>query len=300
MRLRLLSFFLLSVITFSACQSDHSRASNSEQHPTAPLVMARITSPELNEISGMVASRQNAKIFWVHNDSGDEARLFALAEDGSLVTTVKLKGITAIDWEDITTFKDSVTNKWFLFIADIGDNRARRDIKTIYRIVEPKLDRQHSPKTMTIEQITAIRFRYPDGARDAETLMADPLTGDLYIVSKRENQVSVYLLPFPQSTEQVLTATFVTKLPVTQITAGDISADGQHIILKNYEQIFYWKRKKGATLAPTFAPFPQFLYYVREPQGEALCFAPENNGYFTISEMADKNYTVLYFYPHSF
>ena len=32
----------------------------------------------LDEISGLVVSRQNAGVLWVHNDSGDSARVFAM------------------------------------------------------------------------------------------------------------------------------------------------------------------------------------------------------------------------------
>ena len=32
----------------------------------------------LSECSGLVASRNNVNVLWVHNDSGDSARLFAL------------------------------------------------------------------------------------------------------------------------------------------------------------------------------------------------------------------------------
>ena len=45
-----------------------------------------VTHPPLEEMSGIVPSRRYPGIFWVHNDSGDEARLFAIRADGSVTT----------------------------------------------------------------------------------------------------------------------------------------------------------------------------------------------------------------------
>ncbi|HNT88181.1 MAG TPA: WD40 repeat domain-containing protein, partial [Candidatus Hydrogenedentes bacterium] len=38
--------------------------------------------PALTEISGLLDSRQNPGVFWVHNDSGDAPRLYALSHTG--------------------------------------------------------------------------------------------------------------------------------------------------------------------------------------------------------------------------
>jgi hypothetical protein len=41
-------------------------------------------------------------------------------------------------------------------------------------------------------------FQYPDGSRDAETLLLDPLTKDIYVISKREfEDIRVYRAPYP-------------------------------------------------------------------------------------------------------
>ncbi len=46
---------------------------------------ATVTHPPLNEISGIARSRAYPGIWWVHNDSGDEPRLFAIDAGGGLV-----------------------------------------------------------------------------------------------------------------------------------------------------------------------------------------------------------------------
>ena len=73
--------------------------------------------------------------------------------------------------------------------------------------------------------------------------MIDPFTKDLYVLSKRESLVSIYRLPFPQSTSKVIEAEKVGTFEVSpeksyqhsdQITAADISRDGKRIIIKTY------------------------------------------------------------------
>lgn len=299
MRFNIILVLLLSTFILG-CKTDGRSLAADKTSGNSPEVKAKITNPKLNELSGIAASKKNKDVFWVHNDSGDKAQIFAISENGQLICTVQMPAIDAQDWEDICLGPGPQKDSTYIYIGDIGDNLAKRDIKTIYRLLEPDLSKVKKGAVLIEMEVEAIRFRFPDGSRDAETLMSDPLNGDLYIASKRENKVGVYRLPFPQSTKEVLTAEFQLKLPVTQVTAGDISPDGRHILLKNYEQIFYWSRDEGQSIREALKSFPRFLNYMTEPQGEAICFSPDLSGYYTISEMADKGYTILYFYPYSF
>ena len=299
MRFTIIVVILLSALIVS-CRTDGRSLAADKTSGNSPQAKAKFTDQKLNEISGIAASRKNKNVFWVHNDSGDKAQIFAISEDGQLLCTIQMPGIEAQDWEDIAIGPGPEQDSSYIYIGDIGDNQAKRDIKTIYRIMERDLSSVKTGAVLIEMAVDAIRFRFPDGSRDAETLMSDPLTGDLYIVSKRENQVGVYRLAFPQTTKEILTAAFQLKLPVTQVTAGDISIDGRHILLKNYEQIFYWSRDDGQSIKDALKNFPHFLNYMTEPQGEAICFSPDLAGYYTISEMANKGYTILYFYPFQF
>ncbi|MCW5942860.1 MAG: hypothetical protein KIS66_11540 [Fimbriimonadaceae bacterium] len=52
---------------------------------------AQIAHPPIDETSGMVKSRRYHDVYWVHNDSGDVARVFALRPDGSLIVPEYLR-----------------------------------------------------------------------------------------------------------------------------------------------------------------------------------------------------------------
>ncbi len=293
---------LLAMIVafFTACQTERQGAASAETPHTEAFTTVTVRDSRLNEISGIAASRKSQRVFWVHNDSGDKARIFAIDNRGKTIGQVLLSGIKAVDWEDIATGPGPQSDSSYIYIGDIGDNRAIRDFKVIYRLSEPDINKLKNQTFLTVSHFATIRFRLPDGARDCETLMCDPLSKNLYIVSKRENRVHVYELPFPQDTLRISQAKFLTRLPVTQITAGDIASSGRHIILKNYLQIFYFPRAKGQSVKQALSHFPSFLPYKEEPQGEALCFACDESGYYTISEMRHEPQTRLYFYPYKF
>lgn len=65
-----------------------------------PEVPGRVAEP-LREVSGIVASRTRPGSFWVHNDSGDSARLFRIDRRAQVEAEVAVVGARAFDWEDI-------------------------------------------------------------------------------------------------------------------------------------------------------------------------------------------------------
>ncbi len=253
---------------------------------------------QIDEASGIAASKKNQNVLWLHNDSGDSARIFAINQNGKHLGVFSLTGVANRDWEDISVGPGPNPAKDYLYIAEIGDNLAQYDMKYIYRISEPQVNAYQQPVYVTLGNPDIIKFKYPDGPRDAEALFIDPLTKDIYIISKRENNVRVYLLSYPQSLKDTLTPEFITELPVTQIVAGDISFDGREILLKDYDNIYYWKREINQSVAEAFIQNQFYnLPYIREPQGEGICWSFNADGYYTVSEEPLNIPAHLYFYP---
>ena len=185
----------------------------------------------------------------------------------------------------------------YIYIGEIGDNSANRDLKYIYRVPEPAVHAGQSPIDTTITGVEKITFQYPDGNRDAETLMVDPLTKDIYVVSKREYSVRVYLATFPQSTTETIILDHAATLPVTGAVGGDISNTGLEILIKTYFYMFYWSRTPEQSLPQVLVNDPVIVPYIPEPQGEAVCWASDGMGYYTISEEGVGKPAHLYFYP---
>ncbi len=199
-------------------------------------------------------SRRNRKwdesIFWVHNDSGDKAFLYAITPDGDREAVVKIPGAKSVDWEDMAWGPGPDGKGDFLYIGDIGDNDSKRDDCVVYRIREPKLPDglNLSSKDDPIKaegSVVARRFVYPDGPHNAETLLVHPKTGAVYIVTKSSSGMSgVYKFPpeGPDASGKVVTLQKVGTLTVPEefsltpkrITGGSISPDGRRIAFCTY------------------------------------------------------------------
>lgn len=249
-----------------------------------------IENREINEASGLAASINQPNMLWTHNDSGDSPRLFLINHNGVSAAQFVLKGAENRDWEDIATGPGPEDETSYIYVGDIGDNRARHEVKTIYRIKEPQLS-----SATEITDFDVIEFVYPDGKRDAESLLIDPLSKDIYILSKREDHIGVYVAKYPQSTTEVITLKKLASIPYNQTVAADISADGQEILLKTYNNIYYWQRN-NRSISQTLSSPPLSIRYKREPQGEAIAWQRDGLGFYTLSEKRAGIEPVLYFY----
>lgn len=258
-----------------------------------PTTVGTLQSPLVREASGIAASRKNANVLWVHNDSGDSARIYAMNYDGKLLGIYNLAGASAIDYEDIAIGPGPTEGLDYLYIGDIGDNRARRKYVTVYRVAEPVVDPNQSPVNITLTTVDSIRLQYPDSPRDAETLMLDPVTRDIYIISKRTFFSRVYRAAYPQSTTSTTTMEYKCLLPWGWAVGGDISPTGNAIIVRSYSKASMWKVETGSQPWQAFATAKCSIPLVSEPQGEAICFAGNGRGYFTVSE---KKYQPLYYF----
>lgn len=256
-------------------------------------ITGRLQDKHMDEISGIAASGIHNGIYYVHNDSGDTSRFFAITPQGKIKSVIYFKGDPkekqgVLDCEDIATGPGPVKGKSYVYMGDIGDNGSVRKYITVYRMEEQK----SWIGTDSIIKVNPVpvHFKYPDGPRDAETLMIDPIEKLIYIVSKRTDSVAVYTAPLSFKANDTLTLTKRCKIyfngfkPFKWITAGDISKDGQQVLLKDYVKVYYWKREDKEPIWKTMQRKPAELPYQQEKQGEAIGFTPDGKGYYTTSE----------------
>ncbi len=264
------------------------------------------TPDSLPETSGIVAGRRNPGTLWVHNDSGAGPRIFALAaagaSPGSTQASYDLDGASADDWEDIAIGPGPTAGQSYLYVGDIGDNGTSRGNIDVYRVAEPDV-KTGSPTTPTrLTGVEHFKLRYPDGAHNAETLLVDPQSGDLYIVVKSGDGVSpVYRAAAPLSSaatmglSKIATLRFGSApLPGNKTTTGgDISPSGTAIAIRTYDSAYLFRRPAGRSVADALASAPCRLPLQLELQGEALGFASDDSGYYTVSEGSRQP---IYFY----
>jgi hypothetical protein len=256
-----------------------------------------LTNRELDEVSGIVASRKNKNVLWVHNDSGDQSIIYALNTQGIYLGRYILRGVVARDWEDIAIGSGPDPQKDYIYIGDFGDNDLKYDFGFIYRIPEPDVSSRQPPKTDFISQVERIMFKFPKKRKNVETLLFDSVTKQMYMVTKSDSISEVYQLPYIPKTEKVQLLKYMGNIPIHLAVGGDISFSGSHLLIKNYLTVYYYKRNLQQTVWQCLQQDPIVLPYVPELQGEAICWDSDERGYFTVSEEKAFIKAHLYYYP---
>ena len=236
--------------------------------PARLALAGRIDAPGLDELSGMARSARDPGRLWVHNDSGDKARLYAVGTDGRYLGRLKLEDADNVDWEDLASF--SLGGRPYLLVADIGDNDRRRDVVSLYVVAEPAAPEHDSAPDWRID------FRYPDGPRDAEAVAVDAAEGFVYILTKRDLPPLLYRVPLepagrtpvtaerlgpvatlPQPAQHELEiAALATKDWHWQPTAMDFAADGTFVVVLTYSAVYYFRREPGTGLGAALGSPP--------------------------------------------
>lgn len=264
-----------------------------------PIQVGANASPALPEISGLAASRATPGTLWVHNDHGDTARFYAMSTGGDLLGTFPLDGATAVDWEDIAIGSKAGGGS-YLYLGDIGDNHDNHPSVSIYRVAEP--DSTASAK-IPMADYTRVTVQYQEGPRDAESMLVDPLTNDLFIITKSSTP-QVYRLDASAfdspSVVNVLSAQGYLGAPLYEPRAADISPDGRHIVVRNTSTTAYlFERLPGTSVLDALTSPGIPIGLTPEPQGEAIAWAADGSGFYTTSERNSLPPTPIYFYRFS-
>jgi hypothetical protein len=224
----------------------------------------RYDTKVLPELSGLAPSRRFAKVLWAINDSGNVPALYALDyRTCEILATVNLAHGMA-DPEGLATGLNA-RGEPTVWVGDIGDNTWWRNRVKVWEFAEPDLRDQTISGTMHA-------IYYPEGARDAESLMVDPTGKWIYIVEKAAAG-AVYRAPADQAS---VTAT---RLGGNYRYATDaaMTSDGTRYMIRGYN---YLDPHSGAPLGVDWAR----VGVPAQAQAEALCFSRMNVYAFTASE----------------
>ncbi|MCB9791168.1 MAG: PE family protein, partial [Alphaproteobacteria bacterium] len=231
----------------------------------------------------------------------NDPELFAISRSGAWRGTWTLD-VNRGDWEDIAISTDPATGDPLLWIGDVGDNGQTRESVQVHRIKEPKIP-EGEPGAWTLDEVDTITLLYPDGPRNCETLLVDPLTQDLYVVTKSyDGDTEIYRKAAPHRDEQRATLEYITTfvfgvgdLPGNKATTGgDFSPDGALLAIRTYGDTAYlWRRDPAGTVdrALTTAPCP--VPIPSDAQGEAICFDDDGQSLITVSEHAHEPIQVI-------
>lgn len=251
-----------------------------------PLPVKSLNEVELSEASGLAVSNVNPGKVWSHNDSGNPNTIFLIDSASGVITArYQVEGTANFDWEDIEVTIDPQSGKSYLYLADTGDNDLVRTNYCVYRFEEPVFKTEHTGNMVNISDLNVekINLVYLDGFHDCEALMVDPETLDIFLVTKRDVFSTVYVAPYPHSTDQKNKLYKGGEFPFRLVSSATLSKDGQKSLIRNRQEIFYWERLPGESTLDMLARTPVRAPYLGEVQGEGICFDRENN-FYTISE----------------
>jgi hypothetical protein len=180
---------------------------------------------QLEEASGVAASRQFPGRLYHINDSGSVGSLFITDMDGGNTRSIRIDGFQPGDTEALSLGPcPGGARGACIYIADIGDNDKGR--KAIQIIVVEEV--QNFAKS--IAPRNRILLRYPDGSHDAESMAVHP-DGTIYILTK-ERPAKLFKVEVKTSPA---TLTAVTTLNLeSSPTDMAISDDGSRLLVLTY------------------------------------------------------------------
>ncbi len=253
---------------------------------------------QLDEVSGLAASRRHPDTLWMLNDGGSDARLYAVSSRGSKLATLRIAGIANTDWEDIAAF--DLDGHPYLLIADTGDNGGLRKTLQLHVIPEPS-----QLVDAAVEPAWSIVFRWPDGARDCEAVAVDPASGQILLVSKKREPPELFALPLRPRTGGTLVARRLGTLagvpqgdadevrvnPAlarirSQVTAADIARDRHAMAVLTYRDVLIYRRRGREGWARALARPPDVHPLPWLPQAEALGWSADSRAMYATGELS--------------
>lgn len=254
---------VLAVWAWAQVDAPPPAAAHSTTAPAAtqPVHMGRLAHRAIAECSGIVASRRHKGVYWVHNDSGNLAALYAVDITGKLLGEYAVAAINT-DWEDI-----AIDDGGKLYIADIGNNSRQRREVSVLRVAEP--DPKQGPRgRLAVER--SYRLAYPAEPFDTEALL---LLGDTgYIIEKDLRLRAPGIYAFSLKAEGAQELKLVTRLSRgAPVTAADTTGDGAWLLVGSVAGLSLYRIdgdvKRAATQMPQFFAHAHLML-------EAVCFSP--------------------------
>ncbi len=236
---------------------------------------ARIESRAIDECSGVVSSRRHPGVLWVHNDSGDLARLFAIDRSGRLLREVRLPAARNVDWEDLAT-----DDSGHLYIGDFGNNKNERRDLVVYVVDEPD-PRASGDPILEIPVLRRIFFTFPQQRDfpDPDALNFDCEAmfwnaGELYVLTKHRSDTRTALYRLPAAGDRAGAAVWIGDAEIgSPVTAADMSADGSRLAILSYQYIHLFDLVQGPR---DFLRAPSHRVLIEGRQCEGITFDGDN------------------------
>lgn len=291
-------------------------------------------SANWQELSGIATAfkAENSNYLWVLSDA--PANMLAAVSKSNASN----QGVwsfqappTFVDLEDVESAV--IGGQPYLYVFDFGNNGSAADSRgigidmRILRAKEPTITGSNG--TIQSSDYISIDAVFPGGtpptSRDCEASIIDPDTGKIYIITKRDATQKVYSLPHQDTYTGIQTLTYegaMSSIPssttvplgatLTYAVDAAINPSGTEILVKNYDNIYYFPRDKGTqTIMQALqqsvvlkdgyvgggSANPKKSHPTAEPQGEGLCYSSDGRDLYTNSEYISTEGSTASRYP---
>ena len=204
-------------------------------------VQCRFSDKRLKEISGLAYSNVYEDIVWTHNDSGGGPKLYAIDTNTcETVAVLTMDGVPARDIEAIAAGVNTIGER-VLWVGDIGDNTAARSTISLYEVREPR--------NLVSQRVRAIRYAlHYSQPQDAEALIADPVSDQLWVISKGLLGGSVWEVPSPLWPGDT---PGLRKIGEEEgfVTDAAMAPDGSRYAVRDYSEVRIYRGKPAGNVA---------------------------------------------------
>jgi hypothetical protein len=315
-RLLLLASILGGMLALACVESDRedgglpTRLVCAQRYATTPIDIGILGERLLVETSGVVASLWHDDLLWMHNDSGDAARVYAIGGDASLKGRVRLSEASVVDVEDIAVGLCPERRTSCLFVADTGDNHRNRLDAAIFIVEEPAPEDLSPDIVFFTDRYIRVPLTFEGGPVNVEAVVVHPEGAALLLIEKIDDDgARVFEARGPFQDGRSVFAKELFLMPRVgvgmvengrMITGADLHLSGTRLAVRTYTGVYELQIDEGQPWS-AFASVEAKLVALgpfSEPQGEAIAYTGSGDALVTVSEdPARKQPQMLHQYP---
>lgn len=239
------------------------------------------------ESSGVAASTVEDGLYYTVNDAGGNASLLLFDEAGAFRGEQLVEGATNTDWEDLASgpCPAAVDAASCMYIADIGDNDGTRETITLWVVPEG---------VETIVDAVACTLVYPDGPRDAETLLVTPAgadgAGTVRVVSKEsDGEAKIFKQAALACGDEPDALQLEAEVQLDGPATGGVMTESV-VVLRTLSSAWAWQ--DCVISADTWNAAPEVIDLGSDPQGEAIGVTMDG-GFITTSESSPFRFRLI-------
>lgn len=234
-----------------------------------------VLKEELEEMSGLLISRDDPDALIHVRDSGNDATLVFSKRDGTVIGSYPFAE-KAADPEEL----DRGECPWggsCIFVFDTGDNFRWRNKRSIFAVEESSLKTGKA-------RMEKFDFTFPkDEKLDVEAVVVIAKT--FYFFAKEPKHSRVFSLDFSVMKGGPSEAKYVTDLPYTMITGAAATDDGSRIILLSWQGVVELaKEAPGIKAKDSWYPYRRRFKIKGLAQQEAITYDRDQRSFLYSSE----------------